>query len=170
MAAMNEKTRPVSSTPVSGTPWCVVWTGDKRVFFYNPSTKTSVWDKPPDLVNRLDVDELLRNCPSTKSLPIVAVIKKAEATSTTEPIANANVVAVNNVNVVANPSTDTEKPEGLKSDNKIIINLDKRSRDKDDHPPGDPPIKKPKRDSESSGMNCLNICHFHSCRIYKISF
>ena len=25
-----DKTRPVSSTPVPGTPWCVVWTGDNR--------------------------------------------------------------------------------------------------------------------------------------------
>ena len=31
--------RPVSSEAVSGTPWCVVWTGDGRVFFYNPTTK-----------------------------------------------------------------------------------------------------------------------------------
>ena len=26
-----DKSRPVSSTPVSGTPWCVVWTGDSKV-------------------------------------------------------------------------------------------------------------------------------------------
>lgn len=26
-----DKSRPVSSTAVSGTPWCVVWTGDNRV-------------------------------------------------------------------------------------------------------------------------------------------
>uniref|UniRef100_A0A1I7WK86 FF domain-containing protein n=1 Tax=Heterorhabditis bacteriophora TaxID=37862 RepID=A0A1I7WK86_HETBA len=26
-----DNTRPVSSTPVSGTPWCVVWTGDGKV-------------------------------------------------------------------------------------------------------------------------------------------
>ncbi len=25
-----DKSRPVSSTPVPGTPWCVVWTGDNR--------------------------------------------------------------------------------------------------------------------------------------------
>ena len=31
-----DRSRPVSSTPVPGTPWCVVWTGDSKSFFYNP--------------------------------------------------------------------------------------------------------------------------------------
>lgn len=29
--AKNDKSRPVSSNAVAGTPWCVVWTGDNRV-------------------------------------------------------------------------------------------------------------------------------------------
>jgi transcription elongation regulator 1 len=45
-----DKSRPIASTPISGTPWCVVWTGDKRVFFYCPSTRTSVWERPEDLI------------------------------------------------------------------------------------------------------------------------
>lgn len=28
----NDKSRPVSSNAVAGTPWCVVWTGDNKVF------------------------------------------------------------------------------------------------------------------------------------------
>jgi transcription elongation regulator 1 len=56
-----DKSRPVSSTPVHGTPWCVVWTGDSRAFFYNPSTKTSVWERPPDLIGRADVTEMLKS-------------------------------------------------------------------------------------------------------------
>merc|ERR1712141_602345 len=60
-AKPGDKSRPVSSTPVHGTPWCVVWTGDQRVFFYNPSTKTSVWERPPDLIGRADVTEMLRS-------------------------------------------------------------------------------------------------------------
>ena len=56
-----DKSRPVSSTPVHGTPWCVVWTGDHRVFFYNPSTKTSVWERPPDLIGRADVTEMCKS-------------------------------------------------------------------------------------------------------------
>ncbi|KAL3865336.1 hypothetical protein ACJMK2_006934 [Sinanodonta woodiana] len=58
-----EKARPVSSTPVPGTPWCVVWTGDSRVFFYNPSTRSSVWDRPEDLQGRADVDKMIQNPP-----------------------------------------------------------------------------------------------------------
>lgn len=36
------------------SPRCVVWTGDGRVFFYNPSTKTSVWERPVGLQERAD--------------------------------------------------------------------------------------------------------------------
>jgi transcription elongation regulator 1 len=42
---------------------CVVWTGDGRVFFYNPSSRTSVWERPEDLVGRADVDKMVSNPP-----------------------------------------------------------------------------------------------------------
>ncbi|RWS06816.1 hypothetical protein B4U79_04823 [Dinothrombium tinctorium] len=58
-----DKSKPVSNTPVPGTPWCVVWTGDNRVFFFNPSTRTSVWERPAELRNRPDVDKLVKNPP-----------------------------------------------------------------------------------------------------------
>lgn len=61
-----DKSRPVSSTAVTGTPWCVVWTGDNRVFFYNPSTRTSVWERPPELYSRPDVDVLVSKPPPAK--------------------------------------------------------------------------------------------------------
>jgi len=70
-----DTSRPVSSTPVSGTPWCVVWTGDGRVFFFNPSTRSSVWEKPEELLNRVDVDKLLI---SPDSQPPAAADKKEE--------------------------------------------------------------------------------------------
>ena len=44
-----------------GTPWCVVWTGDGRSFFYNPTTKTSVWEKPPEMIGRADVAKMLES-------------------------------------------------------------------------------------------------------------
>lgn len=59
-ASAADKSKPVSSSPVSGTPWCVVWTGDSRVFFYNPTMKTSVWERPPELVGRADVTEMMK--------------------------------------------------------------------------------------------------------------
>lgn len=58
-----DKSKPVSSTPVPGTPWCVVWTGDGRVFFYNPSSRTSVWERPEELVGRADVDKMVSSPP-----------------------------------------------------------------------------------------------------------
>ncbi|GIX95506.1 transcription elongation regulator 1 [Caerostris extrusa] len=50
---------PVSSTAIQGTPWCIVWTGDGRVFYFNPSSRKSVWEKPEELKGRADVDKLL---------------------------------------------------------------------------------------------------------------
>ncbi|KAK0167860.1 hypothetical protein PV327_001715 [Microctonus hyperodae] len=60
-----DKSRPISSTPVPGTPWCVVWTGDGRVFFYNPSSRISVWERPDDLLGRQDVDKMVSTMPET---------------------------------------------------------------------------------------------------------
>ncbi|XP_077259169.1 transcription elongation regulator 1 isoform X1 [Temnothorax americanus] len=62
-AKPQDKSRPISSTPVPGTPWCVVWTGDGRVFFYNPSSRISVWERPDDLVGRQDVDKMISTPP-----------------------------------------------------------------------------------------------------------
>jgi transcription elongation regulator 1 len=42
---------------------CVVWTGDGRVFFYNPSSRTSVWERPEDLIQRADVDKAVGTPP-----------------------------------------------------------------------------------------------------------
>lgn len=42
---------------------CVVWTGDGRVFFYNPSLRQSVWEVPEDLQGRDDVTKLMQGPP-----------------------------------------------------------------------------------------------------------
>ncbi|KAM5321923.1 LOW QUALITY PROTEIN: transcription elongation regulator 1-like protein [Glossophaga mutica] len=55
--------RPVASTPVPGSPWCVVWTGDDRVFFFNPTMQLSVWEKPVDLRHRGDLNRIIRDPP-----------------------------------------------------------------------------------------------------------
>lgn len=56
-----DKNKPVSSTPITNTPWCIVKTGDDRIFFFNPSTKTSVWQRPKELENNEEVDQLLNS-------------------------------------------------------------------------------------------------------------
>uniref|UniRef100_F1KS37 Transcription elongation regulator 1 n=1 Tax=Ascaris suum TaxID=6253 RepID=F1KS37_ASCSU len=77
----SDKSRPVSSNPVAGTPWCVVWTGDHKVFFYNPSTRTSVWERPPELYNRPDVDLLVSKPPEEKKPAAEPAKQQAEQTS-----------------------------------------------------------------------------------------
>ncbi|XP_015284519.1 PREDICTED: transcription elongation regulator 1-like protein [Gekko japonicus] len=60
--------KPVASTPVPGSPWCVVWTGDDRVFFFNPTMQLSVWEKPVDLKNRGDINRILEDPPHKRKL------------------------------------------------------------------------------------------------------
>lgn len=58
---------------------CVVWTGDGRVFFYNPSSRISVWEKPEDLVGRADVEKMVSNVPEA-----LGSIKKARESESSE--------------------------------------------------------------------------------------
>nr|XP_028682854.1 transcription elongation regulator 1-like protein isoform X2 [Macaca mulatta] len=60
--------RPVASTPVPGSPWCVVWTGDDRVFFFNPTMHLSVWEKPMDLKDRGDLNRIIEDPPHKRKL------------------------------------------------------------------------------------------------------
>ncbi|KAG1680715.1 Transcription elongation regulator 1 [Nymphon striatum] len=80
-----DKSRPIASVPVPGTPWCVVWTGDGKMFFYNPSQRRSVWEKPEELKGRADVDKIIKNAPdSAGEIKPVATKKKAEDISEEE--------------------------------------------------------------------------------------
>ncbi|XP_031424585.2 transcription elongation regulator 1-like isoform X3 [Clupea harengus] len=76
-----QKAKPVATTAIAGTPWCVVWTGNERVFFYNPTTRLSMWERPTELIGRADVDRSLQDPPhkSTPSLePPKPVMMKEE--------------------------------------------------------------------------------------------
>ncbi|XP_048850682.1 transcription elongation regulator 1 isoform X2 [Brienomyrus brachyistius] len=63
-----QKAKPVATNPIPGTPWCIVWTGDERVFFYNPTTRLSMWDRPEELVGRADVDRTIQEPPHKRGL------------------------------------------------------------------------------------------------------
>ncbi|XP_076877848.1 transcription elongation regulator 1a isoform X2 [Brachyhypopomus gauderio] len=63
-----KKAKPVATNPIPGTPWCVVWTGDDRVFFYNPTTRQSMWERPDELVGRTDVDRSIQEPPHKRGL------------------------------------------------------------------------------------------------------
>ena len=63
---------------MTGTPLCVVWTRDGRVFFYNPSEHVSLWERPAILKGRSDVDKLLNEPPKE-----VEIVKSTSSSSTT---------------------------------------------------------------------------------------
>ncbi|NXY71172.1 TCRGL protein, partial [Glareola pratincola] len=67
--------KPVASTPVPGSPWCVVWTGDDRVFFFNPTMQLSVWEKPVDLKHRGDINRIIEDPPHKRKLEATATDK-----------------------------------------------------------------------------------------------
>lgn len=68
--------KPVASTPVPGSPWCVVWTGDDKVFFFNPTIQLSVWDKPIDLKNRVDINRIIEDPPHKRKFESPSTGKK----------------------------------------------------------------------------------------------
>uniref|UniRef100_A0A7M4ESL4 Transcription elongation regulator 1-like protein n=1 Tax=Crocodylus porosus TaxID=8502 RepID=A0A7M4ESL4_CROPO len=73
--------KPVASTPVPGSPWCVVWTGDDRVFFFNPTMQLSVWEKPVDLKNRGDINRIIEDPPHKRKLETSATDKSDSSCS-----------------------------------------------------------------------------------------
>uniref|UniRef100_A0A667Z7Q9 Transcription elongation regulator 1 n=1 Tax=Myripristis murdjan TaxID=586833 RepID=A0A667Z7Q9_9TELE len=77
-----QKAKPVATNPIPGTPWCVVWTGDDRVFFYNPTTRLSMWDRPEELVGRADVDKNIQEPPHKRGLEDSKKTGKATNTHT----------------------------------------------------------------------------------------
>lgn len=61
-----DKSKPVASQLIPGTSWCVVWTGDEKMFFFNPTTRLSIWEKPDELENNEKVDEIVNKGPPKK--------------------------------------------------------------------------------------------------------
>ncbi|XP_078136059.1 uncharacterized protein tcerg1l [Sander vitreus] len=68
--------RPVASTPVPGSPWCVVWTGDDRVFFFNPTMHLSVWERPGELIGR-DISRIIMDPPHKRKKKTSAYISSS---------------------------------------------------------------------------------------------
>ena len=60
MEDQKQKKKPVGKQAVPGTPWCIVWTGDGKHFFFNPSARLSLWEIPEDLKGRQDVQKMLK--------------------------------------------------------------------------------------------------------------
>ena len=61
-----------------------MWTGDGRVFFYNPSSRISVWERPDDLIGRLDVEKMISSPPdavATANATVKVETRRADDTS-----------------------------------------------------------------------------------------
>ena len=56
-------TKPVNSTSVPGTEWCVVWTNDGKVFFFNAVINKSVWQIPPEIEENSFARKLMERNP-----------------------------------------------------------------------------------------------------------
>ena len=58
--------KPTASYTIPGTGWHVVWTDTSKFFFFNPTSKTSIWEKPVELASNPVVDEIINAGPSGK--------------------------------------------------------------------------------------------------------
>jgi transcription elongation regulator 1 len=67
-APKEEGTKPIATQPVSGTPWSIVWTNDERYFFFNATTRDSVWSIPED-IQHLPVLKVLLAAPPGRKRP-----------------------------------------------------------------------------------------------------
>ena len=48
---------------VSGTPWLVVWTSDKRQFFFDVTSRVSLWMVPEELKDNPLVEKIIEDGP-----------------------------------------------------------------------------------------------------------
>ncbi|XP_074092392.1 transcription elongation regulator 1-like protein [Macrotis lagotis] len=101
--------KPVASTPVPGSPWCVVWTGDDRVFFFNPTMHLSVWEKPMDLKNRGDLNRIIEDPPHKRKLDASAT-DKSDGSDAEDESEDQNMKTKRN-KLEGPQSIELEKPE-----------------------------------------------------------
>ncbi|KAI4893720.1 hypothetical protein NFI96_012171, partial [Prochilodus magdalenae] len=119
-----KKAKPVATTPIPGTPWCVVWTGDERVFFYNPTTRMSMWERPEELVGRADVDKSIQEPPHKRGLdngprqgkspPPVG--KQEQEPAVTEDTPEDEPIKAKKRKVEERKETDTEKDAAMEAE------------------------------------------------------
>ena len=57
---------PIESVPVAGTPWSIVFTSDKKQFFFDATSRKSFWKLPPELMHNTLVFKILESPPWKK--------------------------------------------------------------------------------------------------------
>lgn len=58
--------KPIQSIPIAGTPWSTVFTSDEKMFFFNATTRKSVWKIPADLANNQFLKKIVPPWESSK--------------------------------------------------------------------------------------------------------
>ncbi|XP_028322714.1 transcription elongation regulator 1 isoform X2 [Gouania willdenowi] len=115
-----QKARPIATNPIPGTPWCVVWTGDDRVFFYNPTTRLSMWDRPDELVGRSDVDKHIQEPPhkrGTEDIKKTSVFKdEMELSIATDENQDEEPTKAKKRKKEETKETDTEKEAAMEAE------------------------------------------------------
>ncbi|XP_075989195.1 transcription elongation regulator 1-like isoform X2 [Anticarsia gemmatalis] len=110
-----DRSRPISSTPILGTPWCVVWTGDGSVFFYNSAAHSSVWERPAILMGRADVDKAVSQPPAA----LLELQRKDAASSITSTTGNkSNGELKRAADSSSDDSTDSKRNKNDDTDDK----------------------------------------------------
>ncbi|KAJ1141368.1 hypothetical protein NDU88_007701, partial [Pleurodeles waltl] len=120
--------KPVASSPVPGSPWCIVWTGDDRVFFFNPQMQLSVWEKPLDLKNRGDIIKMIEDPPHKRKLETLAS-SKCEVSSR-DAITDDHITKTkrNKTELLQNIEKDKiEKEEKNVKTSEVLVPLEERS-------------------------------------------
>uniref|UniRef100_A0A8D0H4C5 Transcription elongation regulator 1-like protein n=1 Tax=Sphenodon punctatus TaxID=8508 RepID=A0A8D0H4C5_SPHPU len=108
---------------------CIVWTGDDRVFFFNPTMQLSVWEKPVDLKNRGDINRIIEDPPHKRKLETSATDKSDS--SSPEDISDDHSTKTKRNKVEDPPNADEEKIEAEEKNAKtsahqIMLPLEER--------------------------------------------
>ncbi|XP_057307232.1 transcription elongation regulator 1-like isoform X2 [Hydractinia symbiolongicarpus] len=80
----DSKKKPVASRPIPGTGWHLVWTGAGKVFFFHPTSKTSIWERPKELESNINVDEILKQGPNAPKETIAPPISSSDGNAERE--------------------------------------------------------------------------------------
>ncbi|KAM9470403.1 transcription elongation regulator 1a isoform 2-T2 [Clarias gariepinus] len=114
-----KKSKPVATNPIPGTPWCVVWTGDDRVFFYNPTTRMSMWERPEELVGRADVDKSIQEPPHKRGFdngPKSVIVKQEQELAASEDTSEDEPSSAKKRKLEEKKETDLEKEAAVEAE------------------------------------------------------
>eukprot|EP00794_Sanderia_malayensis_P005398 gene5398-6074_t len=122
--------KPIASTAIPGTGWHVVWTSSSKYFFFNPVTKTSIWERPTQLQNNQTVDEIVKAGPKLDKREEAVKSKETEEQTEEEPATKKAKVEEEEIVEQAETEEVVEMEEVVK-DEKQVEEDEKLQRERD---------------------------------------